>query len=160
MSSVICTCGLLKVKKVGTRAVEGVEVCNNCKRPLEFTPGMTTKASLGQNMVTTLECLPGYRIARSLGVVTELGATSGFTATSKGNAALDFAMSNLRESAARLGANAIVFLKGSPFGAAGGITSAFGGDAVGVLLMGDAVVVEALNTREGGGSTSAPLVVK
>ena len=51
-------------------------------------------------------------------------------------------METLRRSAARLGANAILGLRSSAFGAAGGITSAFGGDAVGVLLMGTAVTVE------------------
>jgi uncharacterized protein YbjQ (UPF0145 family) len=94
-------------------------------------------------MMTTLAVVPGHRVTRSHGVVTELAATSGFTATAKGNVALDTAMENLRRSAARLNANAIVGLHSSAFGAAGGITSAFGGDAVGVLLMGTAVTVEA-----------------
>jgi uncharacterized protein YbjQ (UPF0145 family) len=93
--------------------------------------------------VTTLPALPGYRIVRVVGAITELSATSGFTATSKGTSALDNAMRSLRLTAAESGANAIVGLAGSAFGAAGGITSAFGGDAVGVLLIGTAVVVEA-----------------
>ena len=52
----------------------------------------------------------------------------------------------LGESADAMGANAIVGLSGSPFGAGGGITSAFGGDAVGILLLGTAVEIEI--TRE------------
>ena len=40
------------------------------------------------------------------------------------------------------GANAVVGLTGNTFGAGGGITSAIGGDAVGVLLMGTAVQIE------------------
>lgn len=34
--SQVCSCGLLKVRKVGTSTVDGFEVCNNCGRPLEF----------------------------------------------------------------------------------------------------------------------------
>jgi hypothetical protein len=99
---------------------------------------------LSEERVTTLQALPGWRITRALGPVTELSATSGFTATSKGSSALSTAMANLRRSAALMNANAIVGLTSSAFGAGGGITSAFGGDAVGILLIGTAVVVEAL----------------
>lgn len=42
-------------------------------------------------------------------------------------------------------ADAVVGLTSSAFGAAGGITSGFGGDAVGVLLIGTAVLVEPLS---------------
>lgn len=34
--SYVCTCGLLKVRKVGTSTVDGIDVCNNCGRPIEF----------------------------------------------------------------------------------------------------------------------------
>jgi uncharacterized protein YbjQ (UPF0145 family) len=74
--------------------------------------------------------------------VSVLSGSSGFTATSKGNTALSDAMRTLSYEAARMGANAIVGLTGSAFGAGGGITSAFGGDAVGVLLLGTAVTIE------------------
>jgi Uncharacterized conserved protein len=96
--------------------------------------------------VTTLDRIPGWVISRLLGVVTELNATSGFTATTKGNTALDTAMLNLRKSASALGANAILGLTSSTFGAHGGITNALGGDAVGVLLIGTAAVVDAEGT--------------
>lgn len=96
----------------------------------------------GDRMVTTAE-LPGFRITQVVGAVSELSATSGLTATMKGNDALDDAMTKLRRTAFEAGANAVVGLTASVFGAKGGVTSAFGGDAVGVLLMGTAVVVEA-----------------
>ena len=51
-------------------------------------------------------------------------------------------MSQLRQTAGALGANAIVGLSGSTFAAGGGITNMLGGDAVGVLLIGTAVLVE------------------
>jgi uncharacterized protein YbjQ (UPF0145 family) len=89
-----------------------------------------------------LHVLPGYRILDVLGVVSELSATSGWTATSKGGTALQNAMEQLRRTAGSMGANAIVGLTGSTFGAGGGITSVFGGDAVGVLLIGTAAIVE------------------
>jgi uncharacterized protein YbjQ (UPF0145 family) len=98
--------------------------------------------TISPERVTTLAQLPGYHTVRVLGAITELSATSGFTASMKGNAALDEAMQNLRATATVRGANAIVGLAASVFGAKGGVTSAFGGDAVGVLLMGTAVVVE------------------
>jgi uncharacterized protein YbjQ (UPF0145 family) len=94
------------------------------------------------SMVTTLPHLPGYSIVRALGPVSVLSGSSGFTATSKGNTALNAAMKSLRDAAGGMRANAIVGLNASAFGAAGGITSAFGGDAVGVLLVGTAVLVE------------------
>jgi hypothetical protein len=34
----ICTCGLVKRKKVGTRTVDGREVCNSCDRYVEASP--------------------------------------------------------------------------------------------------------------------------
>lgn len=95
--------------------------------------------------VTTLQGLPGHRVVQVLGVVTELSAASGFTAGTKGNHALDTAMDALRVSAVERGANAVLALSATTFGARGGVTSAFGGDAVGVLLMGTAVVVEPLD---------------
>jgi hypothetical protein len=50
----------------------------------------------------------------------------------------------LRKVAGSARANAIVGLHASTFGAHGGITNVLGGDAVGVLLMGTAVIVEPL----------------
>ena len=94
------------------------------------------------SLVTTLASLPGLRIVRALGLVSQVSATSGFTATTKGQGALSEATEGFMSAAAKMGENAIVGVSAHPFGAAGGITSAFGGDAVGVLLLGTAVVVE------------------
>ena len=140
----ICNCGLIKQSKAGTSLDEhGVERCNKCLMPVSYSARPASSSEISREMVTTLSVVPGHRVVRSHGVVTELAATAGFTATSKGNFALDTAMENLRRSAFKLTANAIVGLHVAAFGAAGGITSAFGGDAVGVLLAGTAVTVEA-----------------
>jgi uncharacterized protein YbjQ (UPF0145 family) len=143
---VICNCGLLKQTKVGTTNHDGIELCNACGLPIHLTPATDTeRVGVHLDRVTTLATLPGYLITKGLGVVTELSATSGLTATMKGTAALDAAMTALCSTAGAMRANAIVGLTSSVFGAGGGITSAFGGDAVGVLLVGTAVVVEPLN---------------
>ncbi|MFN8173308.1 MAG: hypothetical protein U0R65_15785 [Candidatus Nanopelagicales bacterium] len=89
--------------------------------------------------VVTTDTLPGHRIVEVMGVVSELTSASGWTASTKGNIALTSALSGLLEAAMDMGANAIVGLHVATFGAHGGITSGFGGDAVGVLLMGTAV---------------------
>lgn len=118
------------------------------KQPAAPGGGTPTRSAhrnaVSGSRVTTLAEIPGHRAVRVLGIISNLSASSGFTATTKGNTALGDALVRLREDAARMGANAIVGLSGGPFGAAGGITSAFGGDAVGILLMGTAVVVEPL----------------
>lgn len=144
-SAVICSCGLIKQARVGTHVVEGVPLCNACGLPITIGDAARApvKVSIRPDMMTTLASLPGYRTVEVLGVVTELSATSGLTATMKGTSALTAAMAALRDSAAAMGATAILGLTACAFGAAGGITSAFGGDAVGVLLMGTAVMVEA-----------------
>jgi uncharacterized protein YbjQ (UPF0145 family) len=51
-------------------------------------------------------------------------------------------MGELQQAAGDMGATAVLSLTTSSFGAGGGITSVFGGDAVGVLLVGSAVVVQ------------------
>jgi uncharacterized protein YbjQ (UPF0145 family) len=85
-------------------------------------PAQRPTNTIASERVTTLPNLPGYRIVRVLGAITELSATSGFTAAMKGNAALDEAMQNLRATATVRGANAIVGLAASVFGAKGGVT--------------------------------------
>jgi uncharacterized protein YbjQ (UPF0145 family) len=142
---VICNCGLVKQVKVGTTDHDGIDVCNACGLPIKLTIAATASAvsiKVRLDHVTTLQTLPGYTITRVLGVVTELSATSGLTATQKGTAALEAGMASLCVAAGAMGANAILGLTSSTFGAAGGITSTFGGDAVGVLLVGTAAVVE------------------
>ena len=71
-----------------------------------------------------------------------MGSLSGWTASTKGRGALERAFPDLVTAAERLGANAVIGVQASTFGAAGGITSAFGGDAVGVLVLGTAVTIE------------------
>jgi hypothetical protein len=140
----ICGCGLIKQSKVGSTSRDGVAFCNACGLPREIPSDLLGAASINVPMeqVTTLQSLPGYRTVRSVGVVAEVSATSGLTATAKGTSALGNGLVRLREAAGIMGANAILGLVSSAFGAAGGITSAFGGDAVGVLLIGTAAVVE------------------
>jgi hypothetical protein len=144
-----CYCGLIKQKKAGTTArADGVEVCNTCQRPVEAVVHTRPQTRILADHVTTLPELPGYTTIRSLGVVTELSSASGFTASSKGATALERAMAALRHSAEAMGADAIVDLSASAFGAGGGITGALGGDAVGVLLTGTAVEVESGRIEE------------
>jgi len=95
--------------------------------------------------MTTLDNLPGYRIVQVLGVVSGVGSKSGWTASSKGSDAQDRSYEAILEAAFELEANAIVGVSASAFGAGGGITSVLGGDAVGVLYVGTAVVVEAID---------------
>lgn len=103
-----------------------------------------SKTHVSLNKVTTLPDVPGFRTVESYGIVSVLAAASGFTAGTKGNDALARAQGQLLGQATQMGANAVVGVVGSSFGAGGGITSAFGGDAVGIMLMGTAVRVEPL----------------
>jgi len=100
-----------------------------------------TGSEIPRTRIVTLDHLPGYRIVEVLGLVTELTSASGWTAERKGNLALEGALSDLVESAVDLGGNAIIGVTTATFGAHGGITSGFGGDAVGVLITGTAVQV-------------------
>ena len=115
-------------------------------RGVEVPTSLSSLASdeIPPHLVTTLQCPPGHRVVRGLGVASSLTSASGLTASMKGNDALGAAMSQLRTRAKELGGNAIVGLSQSSFGAAGGITSVMGGDAVGILLIGTVVHVEPL----------------
>jgi uncharacterized protein YbjQ (UPF0145 family) len=150
----ICNCGLNERKKQGTFFQDDVEYCGKCRRPLllgsdAIARAAATRTALATMQVTTLQTLPGFRITAVRDVVSVLSGSSGFTATTKGNDALAIAMKGLRQAAADIGGNAIVGLTGSTFGAGGGVTSVFGGDAVGVLLMGTAVTVEPVTPPAG-----------
>jgi uncharacterized protein YbjQ (UPF0145 family) len=144
--SPICTCGLVKVDKFGTRNVDGRHVCNRCNRPLELSgvvPGVMA-TSIAPSMVTTLDNIPGHRIVAMHGLVSAIASDASFTAATKGRNALGMALPALLAEASRVGGNALVGVQASPFGARGGITGGLGGDAVGVLLIGTAVTVETL----------------
>ncbi len=126
-----------------------VTACPACRsdRGLSASPSdddrfASAPSMVDPRMVTTLQSLPGHRTVSVLGVVSELSATSGWTASSKGGTALENAMWRLRRTAASMGADAILGVVASSFGAGGGITNMLGGDAVGVLLLGTAVTAE------------------
>ena len=152
----ICHCGEIKQRKSGTYTENAVDYCNNCRKPADVKAAMAASGytvdsvtdhlmPVKSSRVTTLHELPGHRITEVQGVVSMLGSASGWTASSKGNNALNEALIGLRQAAAQLGGNAIVGLTSSTFGARGGVTSVVGGDAVGVLLVGTAVTVEVQN---------------
>jgi uncharacterized protein YbjQ (UPF0145 family) len=140
----LCTCGFLKQMKAGQGTKGGRVVCMACELPLfeESESTAAARQAVTDMSVVTLQSLPGHRIVKVLGPVSMLSGSSGLTATVKGQAAVGTAMQQLVVAAAGMGANAVVGLTASTFGAGGGITSAFGGDAVGVLLLGTAVIVE------------------
>ena len=92
--------------------------------------------------IVTLDHPPGGRVMEILGLITELASASGWTAESKGNQALGGALAGLVDSAFDIGGNAILGVKVATFGAHGGLTSGFGGDAVGVCISGTVVIVE------------------
>ena len=132
-----CECGS---RQLPTRGASGTYYCAKCHGTIHS--GQAETPLPAEDLVTTLDWIPGYRVVRTLGIVSAIGANSGFTAKDKGDIADDRAQGNLRRAAAAVGANAVLRVIPSAFGAAGGITSAFGGDAVGVLYVGTAAVVE------------------
>ena len=150
----VCGCGEIKRAKVGTRLANGVEVCNACGLPAEFVLSQamadrSAQAIVPPERITTLASLPGYRVVKVLGVVAEVTSASGWTAEQKGTAALSDGMRRLGNAGRAVGANAIIGLQASTFGARGGVTSVVGGDAVGVLLIGTAAMVEAEDSPDG-----------
>ena len=110
--------------------------------PEEFENRPEQRDPIQAERMTTLDHLPGHRVTRVLGVVSGVGSMSGWTATSKGTTARERSFGSLSQAAFELDANAIIGISASVFGAGGGITSIVGGDAVGVLYIGTAVVVE------------------
>jgi uncharacterized protein YbjQ (UPF0145 family) len=88
--------------------------------------------------VTTLPELPGYVIVKTHGIVADVGTGAGKVARAKGVEAFQAALNGVRWSAASKGANAIVGLQVSMFGASIGGAM---GDAAGATLMGTAVTV-------------------
>lgn len=81
-----------------------------------------------------------YKIDRVFGVVSGAGSGSGASAVNKAAAAYVDALAMLRQVAYNSGANAVIGLRQSAFGASGG---GMLGDAVGVLLSGTAVILSA-----------------
>ena len=121
MPAMVCNCGLIKQSRVGQTRRDGVDYCNSCGLPLSpDVRGTNTVMPIAAERVTTLGTLPGHRTVEALGMVTELSATSGFTATAKGNSALVEERRDFRTAAARMGANAVLGLIATPFAAGGG----------------------------------------
>lgn len=90
-------------------------------------------------LVTTLPTLLGYDIVQIHGLVAEIGTASGKAAKGKATDAFREAWRSVRQSAAGMGANAIVGLQITNFSASqGGML----GDAIGCTLMGTAVTVQ------------------
>ncbi|NRQ51562.1 hypothetical protein [Aeromicrobium stalagmiti] len=105
-----------------------------------MAPADLPPPSILPQFITTLPTLPGYRIVRTVGIVTDAGTGSGATAKTKAARAYREAMDTLAVSGVSVGGNAIVGLTISSFGSSIGGTAM--GDAVGILLMGAAVVIE------------------
>lgn len=93
------------------------------------------------SMISTLQSLPGFKLVRSLGIVSEFANASGPIASVKGDRAPERAMLRLREQAWSVGANAILGISINPSGAGMALTTKLGGDAS-LILMGTAVLVE------------------
>lgn len=108
---------------------------NRRERPAEPLP---------PERMTTLESLPNHRIVRVCGLVSYVSSDSGWTASTKGNNALEGAFQEIGRQGRSLQADAIVGVSISAFGARGGVTSMVGGDAVGIAIVGTAVVTEPL----------------
>lgn len=89
-------------------------------------------------MVST-DSLPGYTITKVLGLVSSVDSDAVWTASSKGQNALDASIAALVAQAKSINADAIIGLHMAAYGARGGVTSMVGGDAVGVIVWGTAV---------------------
>jgi uncharacterized protein YbjQ (UPF0145 family) len=95
---------------------------------------------IAPEFVTTLPELPGYVTVAAHGIVADIGTGFGRTARNKAVDSFTDALNGVRWSAASKGANAIVGLQISNFGASQG--GAGFGDAVGTTLLGTAVTVQ------------------
>jgi uncharacterized protein YbjQ (UPF0145 family) len=127
-------------------------ICDRCNRSrmhaVEPDENQKKRSWINKGMISTTSSIAGYAVKEQFGVVVELSSASGWTASSKGNSALSQAFAGLVKSAIDLGANAIVSVSFTSFGAGGGITSIVGGDAVGILITGTAVYVEKILDNE------------
>lgn len=96
-------------------------------------------AEIHPSFITTLDAVPAYPTVRALGLVAGVGTGSGKVARNKGLQAYAEAIEQMSNAAAGYGANAIVGVTVSNFGSS--IGGAFG-DAVGVTLLGTAVIIK------------------
>lgn len=124
--------------------LNGARFCGKCNLKLAWLPKQVEPEPEDDPdlVLTTIDYVPGYRITAVLGLVSQLAGSSGLTAGVKGREAKSGALRALSQSANNLNANAVIGISFSAFGAGGGLTNVFGGDAVGVLVSGTAVRIE------------------
>lgn len=100
---------------------------------------MPSKEELEQAvLVITADDACGYEIQKTFGIVYGVGAESGRVALNKAAMAFDKALDVLRDMAYRRGANAVIAVRQSGFGASGGGVM---GDAGVIVLSGTAVIL-------------------
>ena len=151
-----CRCTRDMLVFITNKRVGDKEVCGNCRQEvMPFEPEdvrpPAVSFSIGDDvtrardvLLVTTDSVAGFEIVEVLGLVSHLAGASGFTAGMKGREAKESALDSLRQQAFHNGATAIVGVRFSAFGAGGGITNVLGGDAVGVLVSGTAVVLSKL----------------
>jgi uncharacterized protein YbjQ (UPF0145 family) len=122
---------------------DGVKHCGKCKQKIAWKSKVDIQAEEDNDdlILVTVDQIPGYEITEIVGLVSQLVGSSGLTAGVKGREAKSGALRALRESARKMDADAVIGINFSAFGAAGGLTNMFGGDAVGVLVSGTAVKI-------------------
>ena len=147
LDQAFCECDSRDTYILSQRVYNGAEAhCKECGKPIKVSSKKSAFAEethkLDQITVVSTPDIPGHRVTAVLGLVTDLTGASGLTAGIKGREALTGALRGLRSAAHKKGANAIIGMNASVFGAGGGLTNVFGGDAVGVMLIGTAVIIE------------------
>ena len=145
------TCGF----SYNTKRTERCPLCSsrettgNCPKCGDVAHEGDCAAGLQLDMVTTLSTIPNFRIVEHVGFVSALTSNvslmPGSTVSKQGNSALSQAMFELMASAGQLGANAIVGVQTSAYSATKG---SLGGDSVGILVTGSAVIVDELDEVE------------
>lgn len=138
-----CHCDPMKRLGAKDKVENGENFCGRCNLKLAWLPKILENPDEDFDLLlTTIDHVPGYRITEVLGLVSQLVGSSGLTAGVKGREAKSGALNALSKSANKLDANAVIGIQFSAFGAGGGLTNVFGGDAVGVLVSGTAVRIE------------------
>lgn len=142
MDQVYCFHGVEQRAKFGVDVDEnGLEICRRCRRPvLESIMAAAAHDNVPQVLIATVPEISGCRIAGYRGLVSATVADRVAPSPGRAGNALTEALDEVRRQAATLGANAVVGLQ---------LQAAAPGDTAVVMLMGTAVVVEALTPREG-----------
>ena len=147
-----CRCDPYARMGKGEVVENGVKLCGKCKKKLAWRAKSQVEPEdeNDQLILVTIDYVPGHRIVEVLGLVTQLVGSSGLTAGVKGREAKSGALRALSKSAKQMDADAVIGIQFSAFGAGGGLTNVFGGDAVGVLVSGTAVRIEQISNSENG----------